>query len=127
MYARRHDIPRAPAPRGFTLLELVAVMIILGILAAIAIGKTANVVDESKQATAQGAIAAGQTTLTQALARVMLDPGTADTAANVKIEADKSKPGGDYEISFSEPSADGTITITATKDGVSATGTWTHP
>ena len=60
--------------------------------------------------------------------KIMMDPDREDTAANVKAEADKNKPLGDYEITFSAPAADGkSITITATKDNVSTTGTWTMP
>jgi len=102
-------------------------MVVLGLLAAIAISKTTSLVEESHHATAQGAIAVGQSTLTQALAKVMLNPDLEDTAANVTIEANKNKPSGEYTLGFSASSTGSEITITATRDGISTTGTWTMP
>lgn len=112
---------------GFTLLELIAVLVILGLLAVAAAMNMRSLIEDSHTAAAQSAIGVARSCLTQALATVMLDDEVEDTAANVKAEAERNKPGGDYEIEFSGPSGSGVITITATRDGHTATGTWTMP
>lgn len=70
--------------KGFTLIEIIAVLVILGILAAIAIPKYLNTAEEARVKAARGAIAEIQGRLSQAQAKYMLAfNGIAPTGAQL--------------------------------------------
>lgn len=58
--------------KGFTLMEIIAVLVILGVLAAIAIPKYMGLQDEARKKAGQGQIAEVKGRLTQSLASYML-------------------------------------------------------
>jgi prepilin-type N-terminal cleavage/methylation domain-containing protein len=58
--------------KGFTLIEIIAVLVILGILAAVAVTRYLNTADEARMKAARGAIAEIQGRLSQAQAKYML-------------------------------------------------------
>lgn len=58
--------------KGFTLMEIIAVLVILGILAAIAIPKYMSLQDEARKKAGQGQISEVKGRLAQALANYML-------------------------------------------------------
>lgn len=80
--------------RGFTLIEIIAVLVILGILAVVAIPKYLSTMDEARNKAAQGQIGEVKGRLSQALATYMLKNNGAKPAdGGVLItEANTLKP-----------------------------------
>lgn len=73
--------------KGFTLIEIIAVLVILGVLAAVAVPKYVDMMGQAKKSAVQGEVAEMKSTLNLAYAKLYLANGAAPTAATDVITA----------------------------------------
>lgn len=126
--------------KGFTLVEIIAVLVVLGVLAAVAIPKYMDITTQARQKATQGQIAEVKGRLSTAMAGYIITNGASPTTGAALLDyangitpntcPSSATTDGDFEFSCS--SALKVITITVSKVqtvGISAnnTGTYTVP
>ena len=89
--------------KGFTLIELVIIIVVLGILASVAIPKYKNIVAESREAACQGALGSLRSGVSIYYANAAVTTGTAvwppmDSLATVGVVMEHSLPGNPYQL-----------------------------
>ncbi len=102
--------------KGFTLIEIIAVLIVLGILAAVAVPKFMDLTGEAKKQAANAALAEGMARTNLLVAKGILSSGgTIPTATSVASDLNASyQSAGDFKISYAGTDGDpGTIAISA--------------
>lgn len=116
------SFPRRSA--GFTLIEICMVLVLLGILAAVAVPKFFDLQDESRQRAAAAAIAEAQARINAVLGQKLLEGcGCSQAVAWVNANLDSIADGdgkvfGDYQLVFAPLSAaGGAVPVTAKYDG----------
>lgn len=119
-------IVRRRSQQGFTLIELIAVIVIIGVISAVAAPKFMGLKTEAENRAAMQAVAEAQNRLTHQYAIRLMNP-EADANDLSGILASVSTDAGDYRLSFAVAGSEVEITATGVRErGVfgQAKGTW---
>ncbi len=128
-FVSRGDTP--PVGAGFTLLEIIVVLVILAVLVAVAMPRYLSLTDAARTKALDNALATGLSHVSMTFGRLVLqNEGVAPTAAEIAAEAAAEAPQSeDYDYSFAASAATGIdVTVAERNDAArTATRTWRMP
>ena len=114
--------------QGFTLIEVIAVLVIIAILAAAAVPKFLNLIEDARQKAREGALAAGHSACSLTYGKLCLVNEQAPSAGEVVTGVTADPPAGDFTWGFVASAVPVGVTITVTDQaGDTATATWVLP
>ncbi|MEE9553668.1 MAG: prepilin-type N-terminal cleavage/methylation domain-containing protein [candidate division Zixibacteria bacterium] len=94
--------------KGFTLIELVIIIVVLGILASVAIPKYKNIVAESREAACKGSLGSLRSGVSIYYANAAVTTGVAvwppmDSLSTVGVVMEHAFPGNPYQLETNAP------------------------
>lgn len=112
---------------GFTLIEIIAVLVILGILAIVAVPKYFDLQNKARETAAQGLIAAAQSQLSMGYAAWAMNQNYPNTPQKECSQVAVSNSTADGEVNCTGTVWNSNVNINANVGGRTASGLWVTP